>query len=41
MNRTAGASLYDELLWVHGMIRRDLETVRGLAGAVRREGASR
>lgn len=34
MNRTAGASLYDELLWVHGMIRRDLETVRGLAGAV-------
>ena len=34
MNRTADASLYDELLWVHGMIRRDLETVRGLAGAV-------
>ena len=34
MNRTAGASLYDELLWVHGMIRRDLETVRGLAGSM-------
>jgi hemerythrin superfamily protein len=31
----AGASLYDELLWVHGMIRRDLETVRHLAQAVR------
>ena len=34
MNRTSGASLFDELLWVHGMIRRDLDTVRDLAGAV-------
>jgi Hemerythrin HHE cation binding domain len=34
MNDSAGAALYDELLWVHGMIRRDLDTVRELAGAV-------
>ena len=30
MNRV-GATLFDELLWVHGMIRRDLEAVRELA----------
>jgi hypothetical protein len=34
MNRSASASLFDELLWVHGMIRRDLETVRSLARTV-------
>ncbi len=28
-----GATLFDELLWVHGMIRRDLEAVRELARA--------
>jgi len=27
-------TLFDELLWVHGMIRRDLATVRDLAGRV-------
>jgi len=34
MNPAADATLFDELLWVHGMIRRDLDTVRELAGAV-------
>ncbi len=29
-----GAALYEELLWVHGLIRADLETVEGLAAAV-------
>jgi hypothetical protein len=29
-----GEALVDELRWVHGMIRRDLETVRQLAGEV-------
>lgn len=29
--RTPGESLFDELLWVHGAIRADLEKVRGLA----------
>jgi Hemerythrin HHE cation binding domain len=27
-------TLFDELLWVHGMVRRDLETVQELAGDV-------
>ena len=27
-------TLFDELLWVHGMVRRDLATVRELAGRV-------
>jgi hemerythrin superfamily protein len=30
----AGEALYEELLWVHSMVRRDLETVRKLAAAV-------
>jgi hypothetical protein len=29
-----GKALFQELLWVHGAIRRDLETVEGLAAAV-------
>ena len=32
-SRTPGAALYDELLWVHRMVRRDLERVRELAVA--------
>jgi len=34
MNGSGGDTYFDELLWVHGMIRRDLATVRELAGAV-------
>jgi hypothetical protein len=34
MNRAAGEAFYDELLWVHRMVRRDLDRVRELAGAV-------
>jgi hypothetical protein len=29
-----GEALFEELLWVHGMVRQDLETVRGLAARV-------
>ena len=30
---TSNGTFFDELLWVHGMIRRDLDTVRELAAA--------
>lgn len=30
-----GRALFEDLLWVHGMLRRDLETVRGLAADAR------
>lgn len=33
-----GQALYRELLWVHGMLRRDLEAVRGLAADARNGG---
>ena len=32
--RSPGEALFQELLWVHGMLRRDLETVQGLANDV-------
>jgi hypothetical protein len=34
MSHPLGEALFEELLWVHDMVRRDLETVRGLAARV-------
>ena len=34
MSEALGEAFFAELLWVHGMIRQDLETVRGLAARV-------
>ena len=34
MSHSVGEAFFQELLWVHGMIRQDLETVRGLAAQV-------
>ena len=34
MSHPLGEAFFQELLWVHGMIRQDLETVRGLAQRV-------
>jgi hypothetical protein len=35
MSHPLGEAFFEELQWVHGMIRRDLETVRGLAERAR------
>jgi hypothetical protein len=34
MSNPFGEALFEELLWVHGMVRQDLETVRALAARV-------
>ena len=34
VSEALGEAFFAELLWVHGMLRQDLETVRGLAAAV-------
>jgi hypothetical protein len=34
VSQALGEAFFAELLWVHGMLRQDLETVRGLAAAV-------